>query len=105
DIPPILARTYLQRHPDDQPDNLRLRSLAREITRDLKTNYDKAEAIKEYIAQNCKYNLQAPPAPRDRDIVEYFLFESHQGYCDKFAASMVLLCRYAGIPARLASGF
>jgi hypothetical protein len=105
DIPANIARVYLQLHPDNEPDNLKLRSLAREITRGLKNNYDKADAVKTYIAQNCKYNLQAPAAPRDRDIVEYFLFDSHQGYCDKFAASMVMLCRYAGIPARLASGF
>jgi len=105
DYPPEIARAYLQKAPEGGAESKLLRALARDITRGKKTNYDRAEAIRDYISQNCKYNLQAAPAPRDQDVVEFFLMQSRQGYCDSFGAAMTMLCRYAGIPARLASGF
>ena len=85
--------------------NPMLEELAAQITRGCSNNYDRVTAISNYISQTCKYNLQAPLVPRDQDVVAYFLFESKEGYCDCFAASLTMLCRYAGIPARLATGF
>ncbi len=38
-------------------------------------------------------------------MVSYFLITAQQGYCNSYAAALTILCRYAGIPARLASGF
>jgi transglutaminase-like putative cysteine protease len=43
--------------------------------------------------------------PPDQDWVDYFLFQSKQGYCDYFATAMVVLLRIEGVPARVASGF
>src|SRR5207248_7787128 len=37
--------------------------------------------------------------------VDYFLFQSRQGYCDYFATAMVVMLRAEGVPARVASGF
>src|SRR5579875_163943 len=104
DIPSIIRDTCLQTAVNGHTDPA-LRQLAHQITQGLHNNYDKASAIRAYIANHCKYNLHAPPAPADQDVVDYFLFKSRQGYCDSFGAAMVMLCRYAGIPARLASGF
>ncbi|CCW34513.1 transglutaminase-like enzyme, predicted cysteine protease [Chthonomonas calidirosea] len=104
DVPPFIRDTCLQTAVNGHDDPA-LRQLALQITRGLHNNYDKASAIRAYIASHCKYNLHAPPAPTDQDVVDYFLFKSRQGYCDSFGAAMVMLCRYAGIPARLASGF
>jgi len=100
-----VQQRYFQRGVPGREDNPKLRELARQITSGLKNNYDKAVAIRTYIAQNCKYNLQAPADPSDADRVEYFLTVSHQGYCDSFAAAMTILCRYADIPARVATGY
>lgn len=44
-------------------------------------------------------------APFNKDIVEYFLFDSHQGYCQHFASAATLMYRMYGIPARYASGY
>jgi hypothetical protein len=38
-------------------------------------------------------------------VVDYFLFDSKQGFCDYYATAMVVLARSAGIPARPAFGF
>jgi hypothetical protein len=100
-----IQQRYLQRVLPGRDDNSKLRKLVREITSGLTNNYDRVSAIRAYIAQNCKYNLQTPADPPDSDRVEYFLTVSHQGYCDSFAAAMTILCRYAGIPARVATGF
>jgi hypothetical protein len=38
-------------------------------------------------------------------MVDYFLFDLQQGYCDYYATSMVVLARAAGLPARMAVGY
>jgi hypothetical protein len=37
--------------------------------------------------------------------VDYFLFQSREGYCDYFATSMVVMLRAEGVPTRVATGF
>lgn len=104
DVPPSIRQDCLQTAVDGV-ENPRLKQLAAKITQGLKNNYDRAVAIKEYLSQHCLYNLLALAAPPDRDAVEYFVFDAKEGYCDSFGAAMTLLCRYAGVPTRLASGF
>lgn len=43
--------------------------------------------------------------PLSEDYAEYFLFTSHQGYCQQFATAATLLYRLYGIPARYATGY
>jgi transglutaminase-like putative cysteine protease len=105
ELPGAVAMRYLQLAPAGHPDAGVLRDLAQKVTAGLTNSYDKATAIRSYIAQSCKYNLQAPAAPPNSDRVEHFLTVSPQGYCDSFAASMTMLARYAGIPARVATGY
>ena len=83
----------------------RVHELAERLTRDQPTRYDKVMALVRYIEQNMAYNLKVEAYPPDVDVVEYFLFEAKQGYCVEFATALAVLCRYAGIPARVASGF
>lgn len=83
----------------------RVHELAERLTRDQPTQYDKVMALVRYIEQNTAYNLKVEAYPPDVDVVEYFLFEAKQGYCVEFATALAVLCRYAGIPARVASGF
>lgn len=67
--------------------------------------YAKAEAIRRYVGGRCTYNLQAARVPPGRDPVDYFLNDSRQGYCDLYASSVAIMCRMAGLPARIATGF
>jgi len=82
----------------------RVLALAHRLTDEQSNNYDKAVAIERYLRQ-IKYNeaIQEPPA--GVDAVDYFLFESREGYCDYYASAMVVLARAVGIPARLARGY
>jgi transglutaminase-like putative cysteine protease len=82
-----------------------LQELADRLTRDQPTQYDKVMALVRYIEQNTAYNLNVEAYPTDVDVAEYFLFEAKQGYCVEFATALAVLCLYADIPARVASGF
>jgi hypothetical protein len=79
--------------------------VARDATNDVTAAYDKAIGIETYLRDNFTYATTVPNVPPDRDWVEFFLFESKQGYCDYFATAMVVMLRTQGVPARVASGF
>ncbi len=100
-LPFAISEAYLQignRFPE-------LEEYVRQETAGLTTSYDKVIALKTAIARDCKYSLQAPKAPPESDVVLNFLTKSKVGYCDSFGSALTVLCRYANIPARLASGF
>lgn len=93
------------RSPSTTTQNKRLQDLAIALTANQPTQYDKVMALVRYIEQNTAYNLNVEAYPQDVDAVEYFLFEAKQGYCVEFATALAVLCQYADIPARVASGF
>lgn len=57
------------------------------------------------LQSNASYTLTPGRAPLNEDIVEYFLFDNHEGYCVHFASAATLLYRLCGIPARYVSGY
>lgn len=58
-----------------------------------------------FLKRQASYNLDAGKNPSGEDFVEYFLFDSHEGYCVHFASAAVLALRYFGIPARYVTGY
>jgi hypothetical protein len=98
---PALEGRYTQL-PDDLPQ--RVRDLAGQITVDQPTTYDKVKAVEGYIRQiPIAYRLlDVPPG---QDAVDFFLFESREGFFDYHASAMVVLLRSLGIPSRLAIGY
>lgn len=88
-----------------EPDPGKLDELARVAVGDAKGPYDRAEAIRKFVARRCTYSLDARACPPGRNVAEWFLNESKVGYCDLYATAVTLLCRAAGIPARIATGF
>lgn len=89
------------------PANLpeKVRNLALKITANQPTPYEKVQAIIAYLHKNYHYDLNIPPFPPEKDVVEYFLFEAKRGYCEHFASAFVVLCRAAGLPSRLVTGY
>lgn len=88
--------------PDTVPE--RVIALARDLTVNEPTPYDRAVAIETYL-RKIPYSLQLPPAPNDQDVADFFLFGIQKGYCDYYATTMVVMARAAGIPARLVTGY
>ncbi|MBI2861287.1 MAG: transglutaminase domain-containing protein [Chloroflexi bacterium] len=101
DYPDWVRRRYLQT-PSSLPE--RVRQLAVDLTRNEPTTYDKAAAIERYL-RGFDYNEAISAPPPERDAVDYFLFDSRQGFCDYFATAMAVLLRSVGVPARVVAGF
>lgn len=89
--------------PDTIPD--RVHQLAYEITQDEQNNFDKVKAIETYLSENYYYTLLPGDIPNGQDFVDYFLFDSQQGYCTYFATAMAILTRCLGIPSRYIEGY
>jgi hypothetical protein len=79
--------------------------LARQITANSPTMYDKVLALQTYLRTNYSYNLNVN-LPPGQEGVSWFLFRSnHQGYCNYFASAMAVMARTLGIPARVVVGY
>ncbi len=65
----------------------------------------KAKAIEDFLGREYLYSLDVPPLPRGEDAVDFFLFETRRGYCEHFATAYAVLCRLAGIPSRVVTGY
>ena len=83
----------------------RVRQLAKDITAGAENPFEKAIRIRDYLRNNYTYSLDAPQVPADREVVDYFLFESKTGYCQHFAQAFTVLARLAGLHSRLAIGY
>ncbi len=57
------------------------------------------------LSTNASYTTTPGTANRNQDIIEYFLFENHKGYCVHYASTAALIYRMYGIPARYVSGY
>ncbi|WP_458414946.1 transglutaminase TgpA family protein [Schinkia sp. CFF1] len=91
--------------PETLPE--RIEMLAKEITKDKPTRYEKAKAIETYFSgHGFIYDTKNVDMPgEDQDYVDQFLFQSQKGYCDNFSSSMVVLLRSIDIPARWVKGY
>jgi transglutaminase-like putative cysteine protease len=102
DYPQWVTEKYLQLPQNFSP---RIRQLAVDVTAESETPYDKAVTITRYLRDNIQYTPTIEKTPRNKDPLEWILFEYKQGYCVYYASSEILMLRSLGIPARMAVGF
>lgn len=104
EYPGWVLRLYLQGAESVSP---RVRELGMQIVQQAgaQTPYDQAKAIERWLRTYIQYNESIPNPPNDRDPIEWFLFDLHEGYCNYYATAMIMMLRTQGIPARLAAGF
>ena len=81
------------------------KDLVNEIVKDSNTDYEKAVAIENYLRKNFKYNTDVEVPPKNREFIDYFLFESKEGYCTYYATTMAIMLRLQGIPSRYVEGY
>ena len=81
---------------------------ARELARQWALKWKDPEKIVEegldYFGGN-KYVYTLNPPLLYHDMIDEFLFETRQGYCEHFASSFAFLMRAAGVPARIVGGY
>jgi len=94
----------LERYLQLPPLPPRLTALAQRLVAGVETPYDRAQALEAFL-RTIPYTLDVAPPPPERDVVDFFLFDLRQGYCDYYATAMVVLARSVGLPARLAVGY
>lgn len=100
ELPDIYGRTLTT---SDIPEEVL--SLATQVASTGKNDFEKAELIRQKIADTIVYNLDAAATPEGKDPVAYAMFEQKQAYCDVYASAMTLMARAAGIPARFCLGY
>jgi transglutaminase-like putative cysteine protease len=100
--PDWVLNRYLQLPTAISPE---IKALAEEITSGLETQYEKTNAITEYLRNNYIYSDTVKIPVNVKDRIEWFLFDSKTGFCNYYATAEVLLLRSIGIPSRLAVGF
>lgn len=98
---------WVEEHYLQQPNNLssRVKALAVQLTADKHNPYDRALAITNYLRQEITYNMVMTSPPFGANVLEWFLLDYKQGYCNYYATAEVILLREAGIPARMVVGF
>ncbi len=80
-------------------------ALAQEIMAPYNTAFDKALATRDFLRAHIVYNDQIDAPPAGVDPVHYVLFDNPEGYCNYYAAAMVVMLRAQGIPSRVVSGY
>jgi hypothetical protein len=102
EYPQEILDEYLQL-PDTLPD--RVHELAARLVVGIKSPYEKAVQIRDYLRMTYVYSLDVPGPPTGIDAVDYFLFGTTGGFCTYYASSMVVMLRSQGVPARVAVGY
>lgn len=83
--------------------NLKTRERAKEWSAETGTTEKLIEKLFKYYHQSFFYTLKPPPL--GEDVVDDFLWNSRQGFCEHFSSSFVFFMRAAGIPARVVVGY
>lgn len=102
DYPDWIKERYLQL---PEGFSTRIVDQARQIAGSESTPYDKALAITQYLRRTITYTETVPDPPRNRDPLEWFLFDQRSGFCNYYASSEVMMLRSLGVPARLVAGY
>lgn len=105
EIPASAETARYTQLPSDFPPEIT--ELAQAWTADALTPYDKVIAIQQRFngaGSEFHYNQNVEPR-NDSGALLDFLRNSKEGFCQQFAASMAVMLRSIGIPARVAVGF
>lgn len=92
--------------PESVPE--RVHRLAREITKDHASLYEKARALAWHLRANYEYEFTPDDArewPEGQDAIDRFLFDTGRGTSGEFSSAFVVMARSLGIPARVVSGW
>jgi len=82
----------------------RIEALARELTADAESPYERAEMLAQFFQREFTYTTDLPAYGGETPL-ETFLFETRRGHCEYYATATALMLRTLDIPARLVNGF
>jgi transglutaminase-like putative cysteine protease len=76
---------------------------ADEVTQGAETPFDRAVALQQWFRSEFSYSLDRRPGSSTRALQDFL--EEKSGYCEQFAATMAIMARSLGIPARVGVGY
>lgn len=85
-------------------DNPEIIATARAITKNAKTNWEKARAIHDWVARNISYDYDLYLNGENRLVPASQTLKTKTGICRDYAFLVAALARAAGIPARVVYG-
>lgn len=97
------SQNYVSIYPDSEryPE---IKALAKQITSESKTDYDKAAATEAYFHNNYQYTL-TPHIADQKNPIDDFIFDTKKGYCAYFATAMSMMLETLYIPNRVVVGY
>ena len=91
--------------PSEDPVDPRVAAMAEQVVGGAETPYDQAMALQDWFTEPGRFTYSTSVASGSgEDALSAFLTE-RVGYCEQFAATMALMARSVGIPARVVTGF
>lgn len=84
-----------------------IRSLAAAVTGGEETRFRKARALQQWFREDggFEYSTESLDEGEQGTLASFLAESGRVGYCEQFAASMAIMARIIGIPARVAVGF
>lgn len=96
-----LQRYYLRLPEGSNPRTQELAERLRTESPDAETLI--ANALGFFQLETFFYTLTPPPL--GRHTADEFLFDTREGFCEHYASAFAILMRYAGLPARVVTGY
>jgi transglutaminase-like putative cysteine protease len=87
--------------PSGVPDSAR--NLARQVTANAATPFDRAIALQNFFRDNFTYNTNVQ-LDDSNNAIDVFL-RDREGFCQQFAGTFAVMARSVGLPARVAVGY
>ncbi len=100
-LPPAFTARFLALPAELDP---RIAALAAATVTGASTAAAKVARLQHYLRQHATYALQTPAAQAADPLVD-FLFVSHRGHCEFFAAALAVLLRAVDVPTRVVGGY
>lgn len=105
----ILYRDYVYqvytKLPEDGLDRLKEDFTLERVGISSNNLQEKILYVKNYLESNTQYSLSPGKLPKDKDFIEYFLYENRTGYCAHYASAATMMLRSLGVPARYVEGY
>jgi len=115
-LAPTLTPALLRASSGDIPSDIRTQDLAlpgdlpaevtttaRQVTVDATTGYDRAVALQDWFRAEFTYDVSYREGTSNGALTRFLA--DRRGYCEQFAATMAVMARTLGIPARVVTGF
>ncbi|MEM5871697.1 MAG: transglutaminase-like domain-containing protein, partial [Candidatus Aenigmatarchaeota archaeon] len=98
---PEEVKIYMQPTNNIQSNNPRIRSLAEEITKDAKNDFEKVVKLATWVHEHLTYDLSYT----GKNLDALSVLEQKRGVCAEYTTLFIALVRSIGIPAKFVSGF